>query len=364
MPRYINKLIENTYLILYFTFIAYIKKCKVNKELSATSLLCQKCYTVIRHSVGNLKRNLVKDEPEKHDLPNNFQKVPPSAQNSITAAHNFSQSNSISVDEEEVNFNVNNINSQGGSNPDIETRELIEEFGQDTSQETVARTETSCQVAGSSVGSQIENSFVEIPIPSTSSSQSQCFLCNKKVRTRVPQAAIEQVWMEKGIRVPKNNRCCSEHLIHKVFKPEALNLIKVSNMSSKMRQSEVSAWVMQLTRSASNQKSTKEIDFDTMDADRFISFTGLTKTDFTVLVDICKPSLHFSKNRSPANAVGMLLMKLRLDLSHAVLGQFFNIKSHSVVCISYHGFYIPFTLTFFIYQGERHYTYRSKGNFK
>lgn len=52
----------------------------------------------------------------------------------------------------------------------------------------------------------------------------KCCICNnKKGGTIVPNSAITQMWKEKRIRIPQNNRTCSSHLVNGRFTKEALD---------------------------------------------------------------------------------------------------------------------------------------------
>ena len=66
-------------------------------------------------------------------------------------------------------------------------------------------------------------------IKSVASSQRFCFICkNVNGRRRIPKQALAQVWTEKTIFIPHNNRVCQHHLEGKMFSDAAMDEI-VSN---------------------------------------------------------------------------------------------------------------------------------------
>lgn len=183
-------------------------------------------------------------------------------------------------------------------------------------------------VAGSSKQS---NSVKLEGIPSTMSSQNKCFICSANVRTRVRRRTILEVWIAKGILVPENNRCCTDHLDGEVLKQEALNQIEIAQNHSNVTPQHISK-LFKLFRDASMKK---ELPIDFSDPRRYTDLEyklllGVKREDFEILLGHCE-GMRKSTNRTVRNSLAIFLMKLRLNVSQKVLAFLFGIRSQSIV---------------------------------
>ena len=59
-------------------------------------------------------------------------------------------------------------------------------------------------------------------------------------------------------------------------------------------------------------------------------FLGISKQHFERLFCFCEGHLHNSSNRTTRNALAMLLMKLRTNLSQEQIGSMFNLDQQRV----------------------------------
>lgn len=177
-----------------------------------------------------------------------------------------------------------------------------------------------------------QNSAI-IGIKAVSKTQRRCFLCkNENGRARIPESAVLQVLRQLLIFIPSNNRICKKHVEFGRFTDDALRLIKSDRESFIMDGDAITKWMKTLV-SISNSQScimdfSKNSQFKTED---FMLLLGVTKSQFLEIFEKCKKYLYDSKNRSRENALAILLMKLRLDLSQAVLALLFGFKSQASV---------------------------------
>jgi hypothetical protein len=108
--------------------------------------------------------------------------------------------------------------------------------------------------------------------------------------------------------------------------------ITANKSSFIMEGSNITTWIRTLVN-ALNQE-TNFIDFSiktSFKSEDFELLLGVSKSEFLLLFEICRPHLHKSKNRCPENALALLLMKLRMDVSQKVLAFLFGIKSQESV---------------------------------
>ncbi|XP_035705029.1 uncharacterized protein LOC118434818 [Folsomia candida] len=85
-------------------------------------------------------------------------------------------------------------------------------------------------------------------IDSVGSTQKRCFICNNPSgRKRIPKSAITQVWTEKEIFIPHDNRCCAMHLERQLFTDEAIELIIPTKHGVLMSDEELAQWILDLS---------------------------------------------------------------------------------------------------------------------
>jgi hypothetical protein len=157
-------------------------------------------------------------------------------------------------------------------------------------------------------------------INSVSSSQKSCFICHSTAgRKRIPKDALSQVWLEKEIMVPHNNRCCGSHLSGKLFSKEAMEAIVAPKHGVRMSDEKLCSWILDLSGICRKLKSEqRRYNFDDPTSVRqkdYKLLVGLTKSDFDALLPELSGQLYESSNRSKRNALAILLMMLRHNLS-------------------------------------------------
>jgi hypothetical protein len=157
-------------------------------------------------------------------------------------------------------------------------------------------------------------------IMSVASSQKACFLCkNKDGRKRIPKVALSQVWIEKNILIPHENRCCASHLAGKQFTDGSMDEIVATRRGVLMTDEQLSRWILDLSELCKkNKEQRKRFDFEApnnVKDDDYHLLLGVTKPNFETILSIIKSGLHKSQNRTPREALAMFLMLLRHGMS-------------------------------------------------
>lgn len=71
-------------------------------------------------------------------------------------------------------------------------------------------------------------------------------------------------------------------------------------------------------------------DPNSLNDDQFYNLTGLTKSNFDHLINICEENLQYERKRSIRNCVGLCLTKLRVGLSLNEMEAFFNLDRSTI----------------------------------
>lgn len=153
-------------------------------------------------------------------------------------------------------------------------------------------------------------------ILSVASSQKACFLCKDTTgRRRIPKEALAQVWIEKTIMIPHENRSCGSHLSGKEFTDAAMQEITPTTHGVLMSDEELSHWILDLSQMCKmNKEKRKRFDFEdpkNVPEEDYPILLGVTKANFDTMLSIIKSSLHKSVNRTPREALAMFMMVLR-----------------------------------------------------
>jgi len=171
-----------------------------------------------------------------------------------------------------------------------------------------------------------------LPLGSCSSTQRYCFICKSpNSRTRVPDKAIAQVWREKKIFIPRNNRCCHNHLNNDLFTEDAMQLIQIMRRRTLFSEVDLIKFIGFLTPLPTVFNSLSFGIASPLTSIDYANLTGLNKDDFNDLYSFCSGNIRNSSNRSARDALGIFLMKLRLNISQATLATMFRLDSQPMV---------------------------------
>ncbi|XP_076072514.1 uncharacterized protein LOC143044399 [Mytilus galloprovincialis] len=199
---------------------------------------------------------------------------------------------------------------------------------------TVAEKNKSNEKKQASSGGVLSPKTIQLPICSTTKSHRMCIVCKKQNSNRhklivVPNEAKTQTFIDKGIFISTNSRCCSDHLVGKYFKQEALKALKHTSSSTFFNRTDVNNL---LDRTRSMLKDVGKLNFDVqiaMSDDDFVNLTGLTKQQFDVVATHVT-DLRNSEVRSIRTCLAILLVKLCTGLSNTILGTLFSLKSYNI----------------------------------
>jgi len=167
-------------------------------------------------------------------------------------------------------------------------------------------------------------------VPTSKATESACFICGSRAeRTRIPGEAILQVFMEKQVWVKSTNRVCRNHLNGNIFSVDSMQLIQAHGVGFRMKPDDIGDLLLHLIN---DKKSSLRIDFNSNDLseDEYKLLTGISKNNFEDLYGILSGKMRSSHNRHPRNALGMLLMTLRLDLTQRFLAFLFKTQQQVV----------------------------------
>ena len=125
--------------------------------------------------------------------------------------------------------------------------------------------------------SDISPKTIQLQIASTAKSHRRCIVCKKQNTSRhhltvVSNEAKTQAFIDKGYFIATNSRCCSNHLIGKYFKQDALNVLKETSQTTFLNRTDINDL---LTRTRSMLKDVGKLNFDVQ--------LALSDDDFVIL---------------------------------------------------------------------------------
>lgn len=126
--------------------------------------------------------------------------------------------------------------------------------------------------------------LIKLNVQGVRSTESQCFVCKSKTgRSSVPWQAIQQVWLELKIYIPKSNRTCKEHIDEsKRFKKEALQIIKATEPRIAVKNVNFVRWLNEISHQPQSRPC--NLEHDGINADQYEMFFGIKKEFFDDLV--------------------------------------------------------------------------------
>lgn len=168
-------------------------------------------------------------------------------------------------------------------------------------------------------------------VPTAKITENKCFICGANSRKKIPSAARIDIWRKKNIYISYKNRSCPEHLTNKIFNDDAADAITAYRSYAQMEDSEISKF---LNSFAFLENPANVLSFDDLKRysdESFYLLVGTTKEQFEYLHQHVCCEINNTKTRSSRNALAIFLMKLRLNLSQAVLSVLFNIKNQCTI---------------------------------
>ncbi|XP_062581928.1 uncharacterized protein LOC134243712 [Saccostrea cucullata] len=175
---------------------------------------------------------------------------------------------------------------------------------------------------------------VTLPLPSTSTSHSSCFICRKPgpKLVVVPASARNSVFLQRKILIPYGTRCCAKHILNDNLTAESLEEISVISQASNVNRSSITDILLYMREVALKNKASR-IDFDNEENfsdQQYVRLTGLNRASFLDLLSHIDGRINRTPVRSQKNSLGIFLMKMRSGLSNDVLSSIFNISKASI----------------------------------
>lgn len=165
-----------------------------------------------------------------------------------------------------------------------------------------------------------------IPFKRVTASHKHCCVCLVQDRNFVvvPFRARLQAFINSRIFIPKNNRCCSEHLIGERFYADEIPKLQVFANTCKIDSDELENFLNVLSDSCNNSILDRLEDNNLSD-ERIKSLTGYDIEQISTLKKMLI-SMRNSGNRSVNQALFVFLFILRTGNSNSIAASIFDIK--------------------------------------
>ncbi|CAF3322404.1 unnamed protein product [Rotaria sp. Silwood2] len=150
--------------------------------------------------------------------------------------------------------------------------------------------------------------------------------------------------LDHHIYIQENSRCCTSHLIDSRLSQKSIEIIKEKklNESTITRDEMIKLFqdikdeIRNKEKKLNNEKDRSPLNFDDheepMSDQNYHVLTGLTRDQFSDLCSYVPPSsLRHTDVRTPRMAIAVLLVKLRLGLSHQALCTLFGLENKKQV---------------------------------
>jgi hypothetical protein len=136
------------------------------------------------------------------------------------------------------------------------------------------------------------------------------------------------------------------------FTIAALDSIEVHKLGIELSGDQLLNWMVEVTKPSLGLVDCLRVDFasDDLNEKEYVLLTGIKKADFDELFALIEKEIRNSINRHPRNALGMLLMTLRLNLTQSFLAFLFKTEQPVVssainsVCLALEKKFVPLHL--------------------
>jgi hypothetical protein len=172
--------------------------------------------------------------------------------------------------------------------------------------------------------------LIELPIQRTISTHGYCFICSQVSNLRtVPKKAWLQVYTQKGIYVPTENRCCHSHLINDQFYQDDLDKIKVYCSTSTIKLTDITQLFQSLAVETQLTVFDK-INNRTLSDDDLLVLVGLTWKNVDKIQNMLV-TLRNNLQRSTLQAIIVFLIKLRTASSNKLISKMLQMPREQTV---------------------------------
>lgn len=175
---------------------------------------------------------------------------------------------------------------------------------------------------------------INLPIASTPKGHRKCVICRKPHNERnrlvvVPNAGITQAFLETGIFINDDSKCCKTHLEDGYLSKAALSLLTTTKNEEQLSRSDICKLLSDLRDTI---KSSTYLNFDVpslLSEEDYSNLTGLKKEQFSELVNELK-NLNNNFSRSKRTCLAVFLTKLRTGLPNTILSSIFNLSLNQI----------------------------------
>ncbi|KAK9512319.1 hypothetical protein O3M35_000771 [Rhynocoris fuscipes] len=172
----------------------------------------------------------------------------------------------------------------------------------------------------------IQSEMIAMPFKRVIATHKHCCIClvQNKTYIVVPSKARLQVFISTRIFIPRNNRCCPEHLINDRFYVDELSKLNIFSNTCTISSQELALFLNELSETCDNSILDR-VDDNSLSDERIKSLTGYTVGQINTLKNMLV-SMRNSDNRSVNQALFVFLFKLRTGNSNTVTASIFDIK--------------------------------------
>ena len=175
---------------------------------------------------------------------------------------------------------------------------------------------------------------INLHVQSATSSHKYCVICKEHLNKAkksciIPLNARTQSFIEKGIFIDSQARCCVNHLTNKIFSDKALELLKSKYSKTLFNRTDIVTLLENVRKTVSLSSSVNFENLQLLFDSVCYNLTGLSKEHFEDVVSHLS-SLRNSSVRTIRTCVAILLTKLGTGLPNHLLGVIFSLTKDQI----------------------------------
>ncbi|XP_062607931.1 uncharacterized protein LOC134269743 [Saccostrea cucullata] len=173
-----------------------------------------------------------------------------------------------------------------------------------------------------------------LPITSTPKGHRKCVICRKPYSNRnrlinIPASSIVQAFVETGIFINDDSRCCKMHVEDGYLNKDALSGLTTTKDEEQLSRTDICKLLSSLR---STIKSATYLNFDVpslLSEEDYLCLTGLRKEQFAELVHELK-NIRNNSSRTKRTCLAVFLTKLRTGLPNTILSTIFKLSVYQI----------------------------------
>jgi len=176
---------------------------------------------------------------------------------------------------------------------------------------------------------------IELNFPRISHNTKCCAISpHKKLaktnQVTIPEAAINQLFLARGIIVPDGMKCHEHHIKDGLFTDDALKTFRVASNTSSMTKQQIEKYMKTLRERAKNANLGLFKDTKSIRENDLIAYTGLNREQFEILLYSVKGKIYESENRTVSQVIAIYLHHIKTGLSYNNIAGEFNLNKYQV----------------------------------